>query len=125
LQRLPGTAEALARTRVGRSLLFAVPMTSKGWRIPPDEAVQVVRAFREGAAFDATLAASTRFTGGERIRVPVTVAFGTRDWLLTRACQRRDALPAHTRWLTPRGWGHVPMWDDPDGVARLILEATA
>lgn len=87
--------------------------------------MQVVRTFRAAAAFDATLAASARFTGGERIRVPVTVAFGTRDWLLTRACRLRDGLPAHTRWLEPRGWGHVPMWDDPRGVAHLILEATA
>ena len=22
-------------------------------------------------------------------------------------------------------WAHVPMWDDPEGVAKLILEGTA
>ncbi|MCC2657106.1 MAG: alpha/beta hydrolase fold [Panacagrimonas sp.] len=125
LGRLPRLGEAAARVRLGRTLLFALPMTSQGWRLDPDEAVKVVRTFRGAAAFDATLAASTRFTGGERISVPLTVAFGTRDWLLTRSCQNREGLPAHTRWLQPRGWGHVPMWDDPAAVARLILESTA
>ncbi|MGH8517581.1 MAG: alpha/beta fold hydrolase [Panacagrimonas sp.] len=125
LRGLPRAGDAAARTRLGRTLLFALPMTSKGWRIESNEAVQVVRTFRNAAAFDATLGASHRFTGGERIRVPVTVAFGTRDWLLTRSCQTRDGLPAHTRWIQPRGWGHVPMWDDPAAVARVILEGTA
>lgn len=125
LRRMPRTGEAVARTRLGRTLLFALPMTSMGWRVDAGDALGVVRTFRDSAAFGATLAASQRFTGGERIGLPLTVAFGTRDWLLTRSCQRRDALPAHTRWLEPRGWGHVPMWDDPAGVARLILEGTA
>ena len=125
LRGLPRVGEAAARSRLGRTLLFALPMTSKGWRIDPREAVRVIRTFRESAAFNATLDASQRFSGGERIQVPLTVAFGTRDWLLTRSCQNREGLPAHTRWLAPRGWGHVPMWDDPPAVARLILEGTA
>lgn len=125
LSRLPRTGETTARSRIGRTLLFALPVTSRGWRIPPDDAVEVVRSFRGAAGFDRTFAASERFTGGDRIRVPITVAFGTRDWLLTRSCQFRSGLPAHTRWLESRGWGHVPMWDDPDGVARLILQGTA
>lgn len=125
LRGLPRTGEAAARTRVGRTLLFALPMTSRGWRVDAGEALEVVRAFRDAAAFGPTLDASQRFTGGERIEVPLTVAFGSRDWLLTKSCQCRDALPPHTRWLEPRGWGHVPMWDDPAGVARLILEGTA
>jgi pimeloyl-ACP methyl ester carboxylesterase len=124
LGHMPRTGERVTRSPLGRTLLLALPMTSQGWRIPSEDAVRVVRTFRQAAAFETTLAASERFTGGERIRVPVTVAFGTRDWLLTRSCQHRDGLPAHTRWLQPRGWGHVPMWDDPAGVARLILEAT-
>ena len=37
---------------------------------------------------------------------------------------RRAALPAHTKWLKMRGWGHVPMWIDPAGVSQVILEGT-
>lgn len=121
----PGLTDQALRTRIGRTLAFAVPMTARGAQIPADEARQIARTFAASAAFDETLMAATRFTGGAAITVPVTVAFGTRDWLLTRDCQHRDELPAQTRWLHPRGWGHVPMWDDPEGIADLILEGSA
>jgi hypothetical protein len=26
-------------------------------------------------------------------------------------------------WQDRKGWGHVPMWDDPEGVSKFILEA--
>lgn len=120
-----GLSDRLMRSRLARTIAFAVPVTSRGWRIGAEEAAQIARAFREAVAFDQTLAAAQRFTGGARIKVPVTVAFGTRDWLLPkRNCQRRDELPAQARWVRPRGWGHVPMWDDPVGVASLILAGT-
>jgi pimeloyl-ACP methyl ester carboxylesterase len=64
------------------------------------------------------------FVGGHDLKIPLTVAFGTRDWLLTPSNQHADELPKHTRWLNPKGWGHVPMWDNPHAVARLILEGT-
>src|SRR6476620_10051316 len=33
--------------------------------------------------------------------------------LLREGSRRRDAVPAHTRWVVGHGWGHVPMWVDP------------
>ena len=63
-----------------------------------------------------------RFEGGRGIEVPVTVVFGGRDGVVPADARRRDELPAHTRWVEPPGLGHVPMWDDPDLVARLILD---
>lgn len=125
IQRAPALTDRALRTAVGRTLAFALPMTSRGWRVPPDEARALAIAFAQAQAFEPTLQATTRFRGGDAIAVPVTVAFGTRDWLLTRDCQHRDELPAHTHWVRPGGWGHVPMWDDPEGVARLILDASA
>lgn len=124
VQRLPRLADGLLRSPAGRTLAFALPMTPRGWRVDANDALAIGKVFREAAEFDSTLAASERFTGGSHIRVPLTVAFGTRDWLLTRSCQRPDELPAHTRWVRPRGWGHVPMWDDPEAVAQLILDGT-
>jgi pimeloyl-ACP methyl ester carboxylesterase len=55
----------------------------------------------------------------------VTVAFGTRDWILPKWSRCYDALPAQARVIEPPGWGHVPMWIDPLGVSRLILEGTS
>lgn len=123
-RRLTALAEPALHTRLGRTLAFAVPMTSQGWRIPADVAVETARTFNAATAFDETLVAATRFTGGRAIEVPVTIAFGTRDWLLTRECQRHEELPEHTRWLHPHAWGHVPMWDDPEAVAKVIVEGT-
>lgn len=110
--------------RALRGLILAVPVSSKAWRMPVDDARACTADIIAAEGFEETFAHAGHFANGQGISVPVTVAFGSRDWLLTRSAQRRDQLPAHTRWLRPRGWGHVPMWDDPEGVARLILEAS-
>ncbi|MDR3417368.1 MAG: alpha/beta fold hydrolase [Nevskia sp.] len=124
IRRAPRLSEALLRAAPMRSMLLAVPMSAASWRMPAEEAVHAARNFVAAPAFDETFASLGTVTGAHSITVPLTVAFGTRDWLLTRRCQNRKLLPEHTRWLRPRGWGHVPMWDDPTGVAELILEGT-
>lgn len=75
-------------------------------------------------AFEETFEHTRPPFSGHRIAVPITVAFGDRDWILTKRSRCRNALPAHTKWIDTRGWGHVPMWIDPAGVAQLILEGT-
>ncbi|MCM6774219.1 alpha/beta fold hydrolase [Nocardia sp. CDC159] len=71
-------------------------------------------------------ARSLRFEGGRELEVPITVAFGTRDLMLLPAVsQCRDQLPAHTRWITLPGCGHVPMSDEPELVARVILDGSS
>lgn len=124
LRRFPRVGELLVQVPPLRTALMAVPLSSQAWKMPARDAVIAVRNFAGARAFEETFDAFAPFTGGDAIKVPLTVAFGTRDWLLTSASQHRGELPAHTRWLTPRGWGHVPMWDDPHAVARLILEGT-
>jgi len=61
---------------------------------------------------------------GGRITVPATVAFGERDWILLKRWQRRNELPAHTRWVEKQGWGYALMEVVPVGVWDLILEGT-
>jgi len=54
---------------------------------------------------------------------PMTVAWGSRDLLLPHALQARRArreLP-QARHITLPGLGHVPFWDDPEMVSRVIL----
>ena len=125
LRTFPRLSEALLRIVPLRVLLMAVPLSSRCGRMSADEAVATARTFMAATAFDETFESLIPVSGTREIDVPVTVAFGTRDWLLNKRCQQRDELPAHTRWLRPRGWGHVPMWDNPPEVARLILEGTA
>jgi len=120
----PGLVKALLSVPWMREALMALPVTTGVRRMPADEAFAAALDFANAPGFDATFAQATRFEGGGDIAVPVTVAFGTHDWLLPRQARLRTHLPAQTRWLEPTGWGHVPMWKDPAGVARLIIEGT-
>jgi pimeloyl-ACP methyl ester carboxylesterase len=63
------------------------------------------------------------FDRGAAVRVPVIVAWGELDRLVRPP--HREQLPASTRYVEKPGWGHTPTWDDPEGVADLLLEASA
>lgn len=63
------------------------------------------------------------FDRAAAVEVPVTVAWGTLDRLVRPP--RRERLPANARYLEKQGWGHTPTWDDPEGVAELLLEASS
>lgn len=115
------TRRAMASPLI-REVALAVPLGSGARRLSPDDALRAAQEFANATGFDETFAHTSAFRGGQHIDIPLTVAFGTRDWLITRSAQRRDELPAHTRWLNPRGWGHVPMWQDPAGVTHVILD---
>ena len=69
-----------------------------------------------------------RFADGAALDgVPVTVGWGTRDRLLvyqTQSRRARQALP-HARHVALDRCGHLPMSDDPEGVAALLREASA
>lgn len=108
-----------------RGLILAVPVSVKSWRMPAEDAIACAEDFAHSPAFEEIFNSDAHFTGGETITVPITIAFGTRDWLLGDKARLRHELPAHTHWLAPAGWGHVPMWDDPEGVTRLILDSTS
>jgi len=54
----------------------------------------------------------------------VTVVWGQRERLIPPKARRRDQLPAHTRFIELPGCGHLPTWDDPELVARTILDST-
>jgi pimeloyl-ACP methyl ester carboxylesterase len=96
-------------------------------RVPADEALEAAAVMRSTRNFDEHLRRTTaaRFTGGQGIDVPVTIAYGDRERLVRTRARRGDELPPHTRWVTLAGCGHVPTWDDPELVARTILEGTA
>jgi pimeloyl-ACP methyl ester carboxylesterase len=55
--------------------------------------------------------------------VPVTIAWGERDRLV--GPPKPNRRPAGARFLVLPGVGHTPMWDDPELVARTLLEGSA
>jgi pimeloyl-ACP methyl ester carboxylesterase len=117
-------ARTFARPGVRRLLcgqMFAHPE-----RLTPDEAYANLTTLVEGAGFHAVLdgLGDLRFAGP--VPVPVMVAWGTRDRLLLpyQALRARRVLPeARHVWL--HGCGHVPMSDDPEQVAGVLLAGSA
>jgi pimeloyl-ACP methyl ester carboxylesterase len=129
--QLPGALRPLirllARTRAGRTVLFAQLF---GWpaRMPAEDAACAMRAAWEAPAFVAALDAFDDYTfgAGEELRpVPVSVAWGVRDHLLIYARQapRARALLPWARHVT-LGAGHIPCFDDPAAVAEVVRAST-
>jgi pimeloyl-ACP methyl ester carboxylesterase len=120
----PGVLKATLRSPLLRELALAVPMSVGSRRMPAHEAFRGVDDLAASTAFEETFENTRAPFFGTTIAVPVTVAFGHRDWILPTGSRRRDRLPVETTWVEPERWGHVPMWVDPVGVSKLILEGT-
>jgi pimeloyl-ACP methyl ester carboxylesterase len=111
------------RSNLGRTLLLRGTL-AKPSQIPPSAATEMATTFAHTPSFKAHLAATRRerFRDGHDLRVPVTVAWGDKERLIPTKARLRDELPAHTHFVTLPDCGHSPMWDDPELVARTILE---
>src|SRR2546423_2508883 len=124
-RHLPRLSEGAQRTPTGRRVtnrvVFAHPE-----RVPAGAAISRVRNLAASPGFYPTLVAMSndRFTGGSDVVGPVTIAWGKLDWLLF-PWQARRALAQipHARYIPLEGGGHVPMWDMPHDLVRLVLEA--
>jgi pimeloyl-ACP methyl ester carboxylesterase len=112
----------LLRTERGRRLVLAANAAHPE-RIPPDAALALVRAYAMAPGFQAVNDAmrASRFTALAEISVPVTLAWPEHD----RLVRRPRSLPDGVRSVVLRGCGHLPTWDDPEQVARVLLEGSA
>jgi len=122
--RFPNFLKATMQIPMLRELGLAVPLSVGSGRMPVIAAQRVIDDLRASTAFEATFENTGAAFFGDGISTPVTVAFGNRDWILTKSARQQNGLPTHTKWVEKRGWGHVRMWVDPAGVAQLILEGT-
>ena len=101
------------------SLIFARPA-----RIPAQVGAHMNHATARCPGWSATLPAVTDWRPAMPA-CPTTIAWAQRDRLLIagrQAPRARRWLP-EARHVTLHGCGHVPMWDDPEQVARAILDA--
>jgi pimeloyl-ACP methyl ester carboxylesterase len=120
-------AETLSRSALLRILLLS-QLVYRPTRLSPRDAAESVRALAGAPWFDETLDAinAERFTGGEQIDVPVTIAWAEHDRiLLPRQAPRAARAVPIARAITMTGCGHVPTYDDPEQVARVLLEGSA
>jgi pimeloyl-ACP methyl ester carboxylesterase len=131
VRRLPRLTHALLGREYTRKLLMAVPASTN---VPTEDARELLNIFASAPIFASPVAfkkfresLKDPFVGGrtncENVRI--TIAFGKRDWLIPPSARRRHEIPENILWQDRSGWGHVPMWDDPDGVVKFILEAIA
>ena len=120
-------ADLACAGRVRRTLSFS-HLAAKPWKIPPDQAAGALRNLANSPGFETTFEAieDFRWTGPEP-SCPVTVAWGAKDRILIysrQAPRARRRLPG-ARHVTLTGCGHVPTWDDPEQVARVLLEGSS
>jgi pimeloyl-ACP methyl ester carboxylesterase len=93
----------------------------------PEGARRLALSFQEGAGVRDHLLAMRRihgFQGGQSIEVPVTVAWGEKERIIPKSARCRDQLPPTTREVELPGCGHLMQWDEPELVARTILEGS-
>lgn len=126
-ERAPGLVARLAGSTTGRRLAFG-HLLAHPERRDADDALLDAQALAAAPAFWPALPLIQRydFAHGEEIAVPITIGWGTRDHLLIpRQAQRARAALPQARHVPLPGCGHVPMSDDPEGVAALLREASA
>ncbi len=112
--------EPAARSRWGRQRLLSGSVAYPD-RIPGRDAAHLVRAYARAPGFiavnDAMRAAT--FATLDQIRCPVTLVWPEHD----RLVQRPARLPSNVTSVTLTDAGHVPMWDAPTALVRLITSA--
>src|ERR1700752_4480382 len=113
---------------------MAIPVSPN---VPEADALELINIFDSAPIFASKAALNNfresmkaPFTGGNTISrsTRVTITFGKRDLLLPPSARLRHEIPEAENVIWREGqerWAHVPMWDDPEGVAKFILEGTA
>lgn len=131
VRHFPRLTRALMRRQYTRKLMMAVPVSIN---VSEEDAYELVNVFASAPLFTSKVAfekfrdcMKDPFKGGTTISdsIRITIAFGTRDWLLPRSARLRHEIPQHVIWEDRQRWGHVPMLDDPEGVTKFILGSTA
>lgn len=121
-QALEPVGPTLAGSTAGRAVLYAA-LASKPSHIMPVHAMSDLMAFLAARpAMRAILSEASTFTDRIAPDVPVTIGWGTRDVLLRpREAEVAKARIPHARVIPLPGCGHLPMSDNPQLVAKVLL----
>ncbi|MBF6342659.1 alpha/beta hydrolase [Nocardia cyriacigeorgica] len=124
--RLRPALRKVLGTAAGRTAFLSL-VIGKPWALDTEIAVATALGAMDAPGFDDALASFTDFRlpdPSALAELPVTIAWGNRDILLTYATQARRAkavLPG-AEHITLHGSGHTPFYDDPAGCARVLLD---
>ena len=85
----------------------------------------MIAAWIDAPGYEAANAEMRRYVAEDldRVTVPTTIVWGELDRLV--APPRPERRPPGSRYLQFGDLGHTPNWDDPELVARLLLEASS
>jgi len=119
-------APRLVRSAAGRALLFGLVVARPGRMSAEQAAGDLAGLARAADAIHAVFASFEPFTAAISEQVPVTIAWGAKDRILSPANARvaRQRLP-RARFMPLPGCGHVPMTDDPERVAKVLLAGSS
>jgi pimeloyl-ACP methyl ester carboxylesterase len=117
---------ALSASAAGRALLFGLVVARPGRMTPAQAKADMAGIAKTGPAIRAVFASFAPFTAPIPAGLPVTIAWGTKDRILPPKNARvaRQRLP-QARLIPLRGCGHVPMSDDPELVAKILLDGSS
>lgn len=106
--------EAMLRTTVGRP-----------GNLSPSAAREVVLGWVDAPGYEAANDEMRAHIAGGfgKIDVPTTIAWGELDTLVKPP--RPERRPPGSSFLVLPGCGHTPNWDEPELIARLLLDASA
>lgn len=122
---LPTSAlRVVLRSRTVLSMTYGL-LVAHPENLSRDRLIGDALALRRASAFRRVARADRYYEFNGEPAVPVTVAWGDRDRILppNEALRARARLP-NARHVRLTGCGHVPMSDDPDQVAEVILTTT-
>jgi pimeloyl-ACP methyl ester carboxylesterase len=128
-------ARARRRGRLARPLFRPVMATARGRRralgrfifrperLSPGEAEAIARAYVTAPSYDeaSALMRAGRIEELKGIKVPITLAWGEHDSLVRNRPLPDKVVPKRVEQVVLPGCGHVPTWDDPELVARVVL----
>ena len=94
-------------------------------RAPEQAGRAMIAAWIDAPGYEAANAEMRRYVceGLDLVTVPTTIVWGELDRLV--APPRPERRPPGARYLQFECLGHTPNWDEPELVARLLLDASA
>jgi pimeloyl-ACP methyl ester carboxylesterase len=92
-------------------------------RLSPGEAEAIASAYVTAPAYDeaSSLMRAGRVEELKGIKVPITLAWAEHDTLVRTRPLPAKLLPKGVEQVQLPGCGHVPTWDDPELVSRVVL----
>ena len=128
-------ARARRSGRIANSLLRPIMSTARGRRralgrfiyrperLSPGEAQAIAKAYVTAPAYDeaSALMRAGRVEDLKGIKTPITLAWAEHDTLVRTQPLRDGILPKRVQQVLLPGCGHVPTWDDPELVSRVVL----